>query len=171
MVRGAVDQLFVAGVLGAVGAVLLSVLLIVLVAAVPAAAPGGAALRIGMIAGVLARALVCTGIVSGGVATFSARAGAELIAAGWSGLFIGFTLAAAPGVVLALGVTLGAHLARLVPTWVTALGLLCAVAHVPAAGAFAARDRSRPTGSSEPSSHSPPRCGSSPYPRCCSCRC
>ncbi|MBO0872889.1 MAG: hypothetical protein J2P19_05805 [Pseudonocardia sp.] len=139
MIATSGSRLLVAVQLGAVGAVLLLVLLVVLAWAVPTDAPGGLALRVGLAAGVLTQAVVGTAAWSAAVGAYLAGAGggAPLVAAAWAGLFVGFAVSAVPTVAMTAGVALGAHRARLAPPWVTALGLVSAVAHVLAATAFA----------------------------------
>jgi hypothetical protein len=121
----------------ALGAVLMLVLLAALAATVPASAPGGVLLRTGLAAGVLTNAVVLAAVVLGSTAAFLAGAGgdAQVVAALWTGLYVGFGASALPTVVLSIAVGLGAGRAGLAPRWVTVLSACSAAGHLVVIGA------------------------------------
>ncbi|GLZ49787.1 hypothetical protein Acsp06_59720 [Actinomycetospora sp. NBRC 106375] len=125
--------------LTALFATLLTTMAALLAWSVPRSAPGGIALRVGLVAAVLTNALSCVSAVFGGLALHLAAIGADpgLVAGIYTGQFVALSACAFPDVAMVAGIGAGLHRARLVPTWVTAVGVVAIVARLVSVTALA----------------------------------
>ena len=111
-------QLYAAGLLAVLGAVLLAAFVAVLTRLVPEGNPGWGLLRVSLAGCVITQTMVAIG------------ASAGLVALGWRGLWLTFWASAVPTIVFTVTGVLGLRQAGLSPPWVSAVGWLPAAAPV-----------------------------------------
>ena len=130
--RAHTGQLYAAGLLAVLGAVLLAAFFAVLTRLVPEGSPGWGLLRVSLAGCVITNTMVAIG-ASFGLAGLHAAAGnasAGLVALGVRGLWLTWLASAVPTILFTVTGVLGLRQAGLSPPWVSALGWLSAAAHV-----------------------------------------
>ena len=132
MLRAHTGQLYAAGLLAVLGAVLLAAFFAVLTRLVPEGSPGWGLLRVSLAGCVITQTMVATGASSGlaGLHAAAGNAGAGLVALGWRRLWLTWLASAVPTILFTVTAVPGLRQAGLSPPWVSAVGWLSAAAHV-----------------------------------------
>jgi len=132
VVRAHTGQLYAAGLLAVLGAVLLAAFFVVLTRLVPEGSPGGGLLRVSLAGCVITQTMVAIGASFGlaGLHAAAGNAGAGLVALGWRALWLTFLASGVPTILFTVTGVLGLRQAGLSPPWVSAVGWLSAAAHV-----------------------------------------
>ena len=132
VVRAHTGQLYAAGLLAVLGAVLLAAFFAVLTRLVPEGNPGWGLLRVSLAGCVMTQTMVAIGASFGlaGLHAAAGNAGAGLAALGWRALWLTFLASGVPTILWTVTAVLGLRPAGLSPPWVSALGWLSAAAHV-----------------------------------------
>ena len=148
VLRAHTAQLYVAGLLAVLGAVLLVGFFAVLTRLVPEGYPGWGLLRVSLAGCVVTQTLVAVGACFALADVHAAAGGADagLVAFGWRGLWLTFLASAVPTILFTVTGLLGLRQAGLSPSWVTALGWLSAAAHLLAIFTLAQRGAFAPDG-------------------------
>ena len=148
VLRAHTAQLYAAGLLAVLGAVLLVGFFAVLTRLVPEGYPGWGLLRVSLAGCVITQTLVAAGACFALADVHAAAGGAAagLVAFGWRGLWLTFLASAVPTILFTVTGVLGLRQAGLSPSWVTALGWLSAAAHLLAIFTLAQRGPFAPDG-------------------------
>jgi hypothetical protein len=148
VLRAHTGQLYAAGLLAVLGAVLLAAFFAVLTRLVPEGSPGWGLLRVSLAGCVITVTMVAVGASFGlaGLHAAAGNAGAGLVALGWRALWLTWLASGVPAILFTVTGVLGLRQAGLSPPWVSALGWLSAAAHVPVLFTLAQRGPFAPDG-------------------------
>jgi hypothetical protein len=148
VLRAHTGQLYAAGLLAVLGAVLLAAFFAVLTRLVPEGSPGWGLLRVSLAGCVITVTMVAVGASFGlaGLHAAAGNAGAGLAALGWRGLWLTFWASAVPTIVFTVTGVLGLRHNGLSPPWVSVLAWLSAAAHAPVLFTLAQRGPFAPDG-------------------------
>jgi hypothetical protein len=132
VLRAHTDQLYVAALLGILGAVLLAGFFAVLTRLVPEGNRGWGLLRVSLAGCVITQTMVAVGasFALAGVHSAAGDAAAGPVVLGWRGLWLTFLASAIPTIMFTVAGVLGLRQAQLAAPWVAALGWLSAAAHL-----------------------------------------
>jgi hypothetical protein len=132
VLRAHTGQVYAAGLLAVLGAVLLAAFFAVLTRLVPEGSPGWGLLRVSLAGCVITVTMVAIGASAGlaGLHAAAGNAGAGLVAPGWRVLWLTWLASAVPAILFTVTGVPGLRQPGLSPPWVSALGWLSAAAHV-----------------------------------------